>query len=93
VNSAIGTDYYVRDHLPDNVANRDGFAGPFNGWQQSTYMTNGEIFADIFIGWNYQTWDTSDEYLADATAKADFMNRHMPSWIALVINRNKRNAQ
>lgn len=95
VNGVIGTTFYVRDHMPDDIANRRGFAGPFNGWQQSDKLTNGEIFADMFIGWNYESWDTTKEFSVDAGAKASFMNRYMPSWIAMVINRhkNKRNAQ
>jgi len=36
VNGKIGTWGYVRDQLPDEVLNRNGFAGAFPGWQQST---------------------------------------------------------
>ncbi len=92
---------YVRNLLPDNIANRDGFRGPFPGWQQSTCADptgcRGEFFADMFIGWNYNEWELKNEFTEDlsdnALLKKGFMDQYMARWIALVINRNKRNAQ
>jgi hypothetical protein len=94
INNVIPTKKDVRDLIPENTANRSGFAGPFNGWQQSDRETRGEIFADMFLGWTYDRWEEEDGRLTDPAAlKADFMNQNMPSWIALVINRNRRNSQ
>ena len=93
LNDTVGKSYYIRNNImPDEIANRDGFAGPFGeGWQQSqcTIDCNGEIFADMFIGWNYNRWDTTDEFRVDAEAKASFMNNHMATWISMVIDHGK----
>lgn len=85
VNTILGTNH-IRNNLPTNIANRDGFAGPFPGWQQSkcTIDCNGEIFADMFIGWAYGQWETNPFTGAltnDATLKADFMTTNMSVWI------------
>lgn len=80
INGKVGTWGYVRSQLPDNVLNRDGFAGGFPGWQQSRVISRGEIFADMFVGWSYGQWDTG-EYLSEGRAKANFMTTNMSIWI------------
>ncbi|MCZ7670549.1 MAG: RHS repeat-associated core domain-containing protein [Chloroflexi bacterium] len=96
VNDIMGSSF-VRNQLPTEILNRRGFVGVFPGWVQSTCdpptACRGEIFADMFLGWNYETWDTRKAFLADVKAKIDFMDQYMAPWIALVINREKRNTQ
>lgn len=84
VNGKIGTWGYVRSHLPDNVLNRDGFAGTFPGWQQSENDGRGEIFADMFVGWTYGQWETNPFTGAltnNAALKVNFMTTNMSGWI------------
>ncbi|MGB4950181.1 MAG: RHS repeat-associated core domain-containing protein [Rhizobiaceae bacterium] len=85
VNTALGDTNHIRDNLPANVANREGFAGSFPGWQQSecAIACNGEIFADMFVGAIYGQWDTG-EYLSEGIAKANYMTTNMSTWISAV---------
>ena len=88
VNNVLGA-YHVRNNLPENVANREGFAGDYPGWQQSTCSINcnGEIFADMFVGWVYQQWkkNPGTGMLTDAAqAKADHMTTNMSVWMDTV---------
>jgi RHS repeat-associated protein len=81
VNGKMDTWGYVRSQLPDDVLNRNGFAGDFPGWQQSRQNTRGEIFADMFVGWAYGQWSNNQEQRVFASLKTDFMATNMPVWI------------
>lgn len=52
-------------------------------WVQSDQVNGSEVFADMFIGWIYDKW-ASDPY---GDARARFMNKDMPSWVASAIRR------
>jgi hypothetical protein len=53
-----------------------------------------EEFADMFLGWNYNQWEPGPDGLSRlGQARSNFMDRYTASWIALVINREKRNTQ
>jgi RHS repeat-associated protein len=86
VNNVLGSND-IRDNLPAHLANRDGFAGPAYGWQQSECAIdcNGEIFADMFLGWTYGQWDTGD-YVQAGQAKANFMANTMSTRINLIVS-------
>ena len=88
VNGSVGSWGYVRSQLPDNVLNRNGFAGAFNGWQQSRSDDRREIFADMFIGWAYGQWEISEltgSLTGDANRKAKFMATDMSIWVNIVV--------
>jgi hypothetical protein len=91
-----GTAYWD-DSMYWRVPGNGGFYGSFLDWQFSRdagpYEVHnpdnpnddtdgrGEIFADMFIGWVYSKWEDSD--LGDM--RSNFMNYHMPIWIANAI--------
>ncbi len=74
---------YVRGQLPDDIVNREGFAGPRPGWQHSSSSDSGEIFADMFIGWVYGAWETNDlgNMTTAGNAKSNFMTTNMSAFI------------
>ena len=83
---------YVRKQLPDNIANRNGFAGGYPGWQQSTCTVDckNEIFADMFVGWTYQKWETNPTtggLSYQASLKDTFMTTNMSMWINIASTR------
>lgn len=82
---------YIPRRGTDNNERSYGFADVRYGWQQSPEATAAEEFADMFLGWNYNRWapSTDRDYLV-GQARANFMDSHMASWIALVINRERR---
>ncbi|MBL1128411.1 MAG: hypothetical protein HND44_07905 [Chloroflexi bacterium] len=87
VNDILGIEH-VRNNLPVDFANRDGFAGDYPGWQQNDceVACNGEIYADMFVGWTYNRWDTG-EYFPEGQAKANYMTTNMAVWIDIVAQR------
>ncbi|MBX3060204.1 MAG: hypothetical protein KF770_27420 [Anaerolineae bacterium] len=89
VNDILGVEH-IRNNLPADVANRDGFAGPHPGWQQNEceIACNGEIYADMFVGWTYNRWEVRDGALTDpAILKANHMTTNMSVWIDIVVQR------
>lgn len=89
VNGALGV-YHVRNQLPPEVDNRNGFAGPFPGWQQSKCSDvdcEGEIFADMYIGWTYGQWSNEASQRVFADLKANFMTTNMSNWIDVAAQR------
>ena len=83
MNNVLGAEH-IRRNLPADLANRDGFAGPAYGWQQSKCKIdcNGEIFADMFIGWAYGQWEMDVGILTNAAnLKANYMTTNMSTWI------------
>lgn len=91
----LGKDTSILRRGADNDVRTYGFADTRWGWQQSQEANRtGEEFADMFLGWNYNQWDPiTDEDFYIGQARANFMNRYMPSWIAMVINRERQNTQ
>lgn len=61
----------------DRGQNYGGFAGPFEGWQQSQGTDTWEEFADMFVGWVYGEWSTG----VQGTQRSNFMNHYMPTWV------------
>ncbi len=89
VNDVLGTEHIRNHQMPDEISNRNGFAGPYPGWQQSTCTIdcNGEIFADMFVGWTYGQWEVNPftgALTIDASLKANFMSTNMSGWIDAV---------
>ena len=87
VNTALNDDNHIRDSLPANVANRDGFAGPAYDWQQSecAIACNGEIFADMFVGAIYGQWEMdAGRFTPAAKLKSNYMTTNMSTWIGVV---------
>jgi hypothetical protein len=88
-----GTEYWDND-MYWRSPGYGGFADDFLYWQfskdEGPYDTKGtkttdddtdgrgEIFADMFIGWVYNQWEATDL----GNARSDFMDYHMPIWIA-----------
>jgi hypothetical protein len=86
VNNVLGTNH-IRTNLPADLANRDGFAGPAYGWQQSkcSIDCNGEIFADMFIGAIYGQWEMdAGRFTPAAKLKSNYMTTNMSTWIGVV---------
>jgi hypothetical protein len=89
VNHILGVEH-IRNNLPADIANRNGFAGPHPGWQQSTCTIdcNGEIYADMFVGWTYNRWEMDAGILTNAAElKANYMTTNMAVWIDIVAQR------
>ncbi|HRQ40775.1 MAG TPA: RHS repeat-associated core domain-containing protein [Chloroflexota bacterium] len=84
VNGILDVNYYVRNQLPNNLVNRNGFAGGFPGWQQSNFGGRGEIFADMVVGWTYREFETNPftgALTKDACLKVQFMKTNMSVFI------------
>jgi hypothetical protein len=80
---AAGTPHKpAREALP--FTNRDGLASG-TAWRQSADLSSGEIFADMALAWTFDTWNTAD--IAIGQTYRQWMNRNMPLWIDLAINR------